>query len=74
MPLRLSATYYNTSLSGKGNQYADSKSRFLRGADSYILQTLTTNPGRMVVEIKGLDGTVPDRQDFSGKQRTKTAN
>jgi hypothetical protein len=57
-------TYYNTSLSGKGNQYPDSKSKFLKGADSYILLTLTKNPAKMVVEIKGLDGTVLDRKVF----------
>ena len=57
-------TYYNTSLSGKGNQYPDSKSKFLKGADSYILLTLTKNPAKMKVEIKGLDGAVLDRKVF----------
>ena len=57
-------TYYNTSLSGKGSQYQDSQSAFLEGADSYILLTLTKNPARMVVEIKGLDGTVLDRKVY----------
>ncbi len=57
-------TYYNTSLSGKGNQYPDSNSAFLKGADSYILLTLTKNPAKMVVEIKGLDGTVQDRKMY----------
>ena len=57
-------TYYNTSLSGKGNQYPDSKSKFLQGADSYILLTLTKNPAKMKVEIKGLDGSVLDRKVF----------
>ena len=57
-------TYYNTSLSGKGNQYPDSKSKFLKGADSYILLTLTKNPAKMVVDIKGLDGTVLDRKVY----------
>lgn len=57
-------TYYNTSLSGKGNQYPDSQSKFLKGKDSYILLTLTKNPAKMVVEIKGLDGTVLDRKVF----------
>ena len=59
-------TYYNTSLSGKGNQYPDSQSRFLEGADSYILLTLTKNPAKMVVEIKGLNGSVLDRKIFGG--------
>ena len=57
-------TYYNTSLSGKGNQYPDSKSKFLKGADSYILLTFTMSPAKMVVEIKGLDGSVLDRKVF----------
>ncbi len=57
-------TYYNTSLSGKGNQYRDPKSAFLEGADSYILLTLTKNPAKMVVEIKGLDGTALDRKVY----------
>lgn len=60
-------TYYNTSLSGKGNQYPDSKSKFLKGADSYILLTLMKNPAKMVVEIKGLDGNVLDRKEYSGR-------
>ena len=52
------------SLSGKGNQYPAPKSAFLKGADSYILLTLTKNPAKMVVEIKGLDGTVLDRKVY----------
>jgi hypothetical protein len=57
-------TYYNTSLNGRGNQYPDPQSKFLKGADSYILLTLTKNPVMMVVEIKGLDGTVLDRKVY----------
>jgi hypothetical protein len=57
-------TYFNTSLSGKGSQYPDAKSKFLKGADSYILLTLTKNPAKMEVEIKGLDGSVLDRKVF----------
>lgn len=56
--------YYNTSLSGKGNQYPDAKSKFLKGEDSYILLTLTKNPAKMTVEIKSLDGVVLDRKAF----------
>ena len=56
--------YYNTSLSGKGTHYPDPKSAFLRGIDSYVLLTLTKNPAKMVVEIKGLDGTVLDRKVY----------
>lgn len=67
-------TYYNTSLSGKGDQYADPKSRFMKGEDSYILLTLMKNPAKMVVEIKGLDGKVLDRREYSSSPRTETAN
>jgi len=57
-------TYYNTSLSGKGTQYPDPKSAFLKGSDSYILLTLLNNPAKMVVEIKGLDGRALDRKEY----------
>ena len=57
-------TYYNTSLNGRGNQYPDPQSKFLKGADSYILLKLSKNPAKMVVEIKGLDGTVLDRKVY----------
>ena len=60
-------TYYNTSLSGKGDQYPDPKSQFLKGEDSYILLTVTKTPPKMIVEIKGLDGSVLDRKEYSGK-------
>ncbi|MEX1026975.1 MAG: hypothetical protein WD049_03055, partial [Candidatus Paceibacterota bacterium] len=60
-------TYYNTSLSGKGDQYPDPKSQFLKGEDSYILLTVTKNPPKMIVEIKGLDGSVLDRREYSGR-------
>lgn len=60
-------TYYNTSLSGKGDQYPDPKSQILKGEDSYILLTVTKNPPKMIVEIKGLDGSVLDRREYSGR-------
>jgi hypothetical protein len=60
-------SYYNTSLSGTGDQYADPKSQFLKAEDSYILMTFTKNPPKMIVEIKGLDGNVLDRQEYSGR-------
>ena len=56
--------YYNTSLSGKGDQYPDPNSQFLQSKDSYILLTFTRNPAKMLVEIKGLDGTVLDQKEF----------
>jgi hypothetical protein len=67
-------TYYNTSLSGKGDQYADPKSQLLKGEDSYIPFTLTKNPAKMMVEIKGLDANVLDRKTYSGRQRTEKSN
>jgi hypothetical protein len=54
--------YYNTSLGGKGAKYADPKSQFFASEDSYLL--LTVNDGRMVVELKGLDGKVLDRKEY----------
>lgn len=56
--------YYNTSLSGTGDQYPDPNSQFIKGEDSYILITITKNPSRMIVEIKGLDGSILDRKEF----------
>jgi len=60
--------YYNTSLSGKGNQYADPKSKFLAGEDSYVLMTVRRE-GRMVVEIKSLDGRVLDRKEIERQKK-----
>ncbi len=56
-------SYYNTSLSGKGNQYPDPNSKFLADEDSYILLTVKRG-GAMTVEIKSLNNTVLDRQNF----------
>jgi len=57
-------TYYNTSLSGKGDRYPDRYSKFLQSEDSYILLTFTKKPVKMTVEIKGLDGKVLDRREY----------
>ena len=57
-------TYYNTSLSGRGDRYPDPKSRFLASEDNYILITLTKAPKQMTVELKGLDGKILDRKHF----------
>ena len=59
-------TYYNTAL-GTGDRYPDPHSKFLVGKASYMLLTFTKDPLKMTVEIKGLDGSVLDRRDFSGK-------
>ncbi|WP_296454830.1 metallophosphoesterase [Rubinisphaera sp.] len=55
--------YYNTSLSGKGNQYPDPNSKYLEGEDSYILLTVKRD-GAMTIEIKSLKNKVLDRQEY----------
>jgi hypothetical protein len=57
-------TYYNTSLSGKGDKYPDPKSEFLASENSYVLLTFTKTPLKMAVEIKNLDEQVLDRKEF----------
>jgi len=61
-------TCYNTSLSGQGDQYPDPKSQFLAGENSYVLLSLTKNPLKMVVELKGLEGQVLDRREFGARE------
>jgi len=58
--------YYNTSLSGKGNQYPDPHSKFLAAEDSYILLTIQQG-GPMTAEIKNLNAKVLDRQEYKRK-------
>jgi hypothetical protein len=57
--------YFNTSLNGKGNKYADPKSKAILGEDNYIL--LTFKRTKMMVEIKSLDGRTLDRVDVPGE-------
>lgn len=57
-------TYYNTSLSGRGDRYPDPQSQLLISEDNYILMTITKAPRQMTVELKGLDGTVLDRKQL----------
>ncbi len=64
-------TYYNTSLNGKGDRYPDPHSQLLKSENSYILLTFTRSPPRMAVEIKGPDGGVLDRKEYSGSMRYK---
>ena len=40
----------------------DSNSKFLKGADIYSLLMLSKNPAKMVIEIKGLDGSRLDQK------------
>ncbi len=62
--------YYNTSLSGKGDQYPDPNSKFIAGEDSYILLTVERD-GKMIVEIKSLKNTILDRQNFERQATSK---
>ena len=55
--------YYNTSLSGTGDQYPDSHSKFLAGQDNYILLTVE-RVGTMTVAIKNLKGEALDRRVY----------
>jgi len=64
-------TYYNTSLSGTGTQYADPHSKFLAGKDGYLLLTCERISGTMTVEMKSLQGEVLDRQIFPKPSRGK---
>jgi len=59
--------YYNTSLSGKGDRYPDSQSKFLASENNYILLTVP-HAGKMTVEIKSLDGKTLDRQEYDRKR------
>lgn len=56
--------YYNTSLSGQGDQYPDPQSAFLASEDSYILLTFDRKAGTMTAQIKNLSGKVLDQQIF----------
>ena len=59
-------TYYNTAL-GTGAKYPDPKSKFFESVESYLL--LTFSKGKMVVELKTLDGRVLDRKEFAQASR-----
>jgi hypothetical protein len=57
-------SYYNTSLSGKGDRYPDPKSRYLASEDNYLLITLVKGSPALTIEIKRLqDGRVLQRMD-----------
>lgn len=62
-------TYYNSSLSGIGTQYADPHSKFLSGKDSYLLLTCDRNSGVLTVELKSLKNKVLDHQRFSPRSK-----
>jgi len=56
-------TYYNTSLSGKGNQYPDAHSKFIAAEDSYILLTFR-HGAKMKAEMKSLKNKVLHSDEF----------
>ncbi|QDT88678.1 metallophosphoesterase [Gimesia algae] len=62
-------TYYNTSLSGTGAQYADPHAKFLAGKDSYLLLHSDRNSGVLTVELKSLKNEVLDRQRFPPRSK-----
>jgi hypothetical protein len=57
-------TYYNTSLSGRGDKYPDPKSSFLQSEDSYVLLTFRKASRTMTAEVKRLDGEALDAKTF----------
>jgi hypothetical protein len=56
--------YFNTSVSGRGDRYPDPHSAFLVSADNYVLLTFRRGSGEMIVDLKGLDGTLLDRTRY----------
>jgi hypothetical protein len=64
--------YYNTSLTGTGDKYPDPKSAFLASADNYILMTFVKKEEELIVDIKGLDGSVLDTVRYA--KRTSRRN
>lgn len=62
-------TYYNSSLSGTGTQYADPHTKFLTGKDSYLLLTCDRNSGELTVKLKSLKNEVLDLQRFSPRSK-----
>ena len=64
-------TYYNTSLSGKGDRYPDPHSKFLVSEDSYLLLTFRRQPPALFVAIKRLDGKLLDRKRFVPRDESR---
>ena len=60
-------SYFNTSLSGKGDQYPDPRSKFLAGENSYMLLTIQRK-GKMTAEIKSLKNTILLRQEYDSQK------
>jgi hypothetical protein len=64
--------YYDTLLTGTGDKYPDPKSVFLASADNYILMTFVKKARELIVDIKGLDGSVLDTVRYA--KRTSRRN
>jgi len=64
-------TYYNTSISGRGDKYPDPKSRFFQSEDSYVLLTFRKASRTMAAEVKDLDGKVLDAMTFPASSGTE---
>lgn len=62
-------TYYNTSVSGKGAKYADSKSALIKSEDNYILMNVDRKQKALSVELKSTAGDVLDRKEFAPRRR-----
>jgi hypothetical protein len=64
-------TFYNTSVSGTGARYADSKSVVLKGEDNFLLLTFRREPQRLRVELKSLAGETLDQKEFESRAGTQ---
>jgi hypothetical protein len=58
-------TYYNTSISGTGDRYPDSKSVVLKSEHNFLLLTFRHDPPSLRVELKNLSGTTLDQKEFT---------
>jgi hypothetical protein len=58
--------FFNTSLGGKGAKHADPAAKYFASEDSYMLLSFTER-SPMKVEIKSLDGHVPDTTEWPAK-------
>jgi len=63
-----SVAYYTTSLNGTGDKYPDPKSVVLISQDNYILMTFVKASAELIVDIKGLDGSVLDSIRYTARK------
>lgn len=66
-------SFYNTSISGTGERYADPKSTVFESKDNFVLLTFRRQPMRLIVELKSLAGEVIDRKEFSPRANSGPA-